>query len=127
MASLPQRLASSLEASQAAFAKRLAAGKQPLAPAFVRHAAGGALRFLDYTDTSALVAVNGAYLVVVALLYAWMRSRDAGFTLRGAMVVRRTPVGVQIRCSNARRGGGTAVSLDLVSPAADPPRALPGV
>jgi hypothetical protein len=125
MASLPLRLASLFEASQKAFAKRLATGKQPLPPAFVRHTAGGALRFLDYTDTSALVAVNGAYLVVVALLYAWMRSRQAGFTLRGAMVVRTSPACAQKRCSHPRWGCSRPVRLDLVAPPADTPRRRP--
>ena len=115
MASLSQRLAASFETSQAAFVKRLSTGKQPLPPTFVRHTAGGALRFLDYTDTSALVAVNGVYLVVVALLYAWMRSREAGFTLRGAMVVRAFPTCAQVRCSHVRWGCSRPVRLDLFS------------
>ena len=89
MASLAQRLQTSFAASEAAYTRRLAAGKQPLAPDFVRHAAGGALRFLDYTDTRAVVGANAAYLVLVAVLYVLMRRRHTGFALKGAMVVRR--------------------------------------
>lgn len=87
MDGLVQRLRTSFAASEAAYARRLASGKQPLAPAFVRNAAGGALRFLDYTDTRALVGVNAAYLLLVVALYLYMRRRTAGFTVKAAMVV----------------------------------------
>jgi hypothetical protein len=81
-------LRASFEASHAAYLARLAAGKQPLPPAAVRSVAGGALAFLDYTDNAALARVNALYLLVVAVLYAVMRRRGAGFELRWLMIVR---------------------------------------
>jgi hypothetical protein len=83
-----QRLRESFEESHAAYLARLAAGTQPVPPALVRSAAGGALRFLDYTDDVALLRVNAAYLVVIAVLYVIMRWRGTGFELRGPMIVR---------------------------------------
>ena len=83
-------LRSSFEASHAAYLARLAAGKQPLPPAAVRSVAGGALAFLDYTDDAALARVNAAYLLAVALLYAFIRWRGSGFELRWLMIVRRS-------------------------------------
>ena len=81
--SLLSRLQRSFVSSHAAYLLRLKTGKQPSAPALP-----AALRFLDYTDNEALVAVNAAYLVVVLLLFLWMRTRREGFTLRGPLVVR---------------------------------------
>ncbi len=88
MATLSERTWSSFDASAAAYAKRVAAGTQPAPPAFVHAAAGGALRFLDYRDTGALLAVNAAYLALIGILFVIMRTRSEAFTLRGAMVVR---------------------------------------
>ena len=83
-----ERLRASYVASHGAYLARLASGTQPRPPALVRSAAGGALSFLDYTDDKALLTVNAAYLATVALLYAVMRRRGAGFELRGPMIVR---------------------------------------
>jgi len=91
MAALLAHLRASFDASHAAYLARLAAGTQPLPHAAVRSVAGGALSFLDYTDNAALARVNAAYLLVVALLYAVMRRRGAGFELRWLMIVRSPP------------------------------------
>jgi len=78
------RFYDSFRASHAEYRRRLASGTQPKPPGWV----AGPSRFLDYTDTEALLAVNAAYLLVVLLLYVLMKLRKEAFVLRGPMIVR---------------------------------------
>ena len=92
-------LRESLATSRKDYRRRIASGAQPPPPDFVSAGAlRGPLRFLDYTDDEALVAINAAYLLLVAVLYAFMKMRRDGFKLKGVMIVR--PPAAPTRCGS---------------------------
>lgn len=115
------RLAASFAASREAYSLRLADGSQPVPSPAWRQVAP----FLDYTDTPALLAVNVAYLVVVAALTAVMRRRAAGFELRKAMIVRAAAPGAapprRRRGPQVGHSAAGAPQADSRRPARSPP------